>query len=303
MFRFFKKSSFTGRAVRRVILYFVAVIFVFCVLLLNYSISSIDKKNISVLVDIPTGSSFLEVTEILNKAGLIKHRVFFYSLAVIKRARRHICAGEYEINTLLTPSAMIEKLIRGEVKEYKILIPEDFSIQEIVARLDKDKLINKEIFFELARDKDFLESLNIKAQSIEGYLFPDTYYLTRSMNTRQIMKKMVNNFWEKVTPEMIKRAGELRFNTNQLVTFASIVGKESGNNAEKPIISAVFYNRLKKRMPLQSDPTAVYNLDNFEGKILRSHLRRRSPYNTYVIRGLPPGPIANPGLDIIEGGA
>ena len=296
MFRFFKKSSLTGRIVRRVILYFVAVIFVFCVLLLNYSISSIDKKNINVLVDIPTGSSFLEVTEILNKSGLIKHRVFFYSLAVIKRARRHICAGEYEINILLTPAAMIDKLIRGEVKEHIVLIPEDFSVQEIAARLDSEKLINKEIFFELAKDKDFLESLNIKAGSIEGYLFPDTYYFNRSMNTRQIMKKMVNNFWEKVTPEMIKRAGELKFNINQLITFASIIGKESGNDAEKPMISAVFYNRLRKRMPLQSDPTAVYDLDNFEGKILRSHLRRKSPYNTYVVRGLPPGPIANPGV-------
>jgi len=300
LFSFFKKSSLTGRIVHRVILYFVAVIFVFCVLLLNYSISSIDKKNINVLVDIPTGSSFLEVTEILNKSGLIKHRVFFYSLAVIKRARRHICAGEYEINTLLTPAAMIDKLIRGEVKEHIVLIPEDFSMQEIAARLDSEKLINKEIFFELAKDKDFLESLNIKAGSIEGYLFPDTYYFNRSMNTRQIMKKMVNNFWEKVTPEMIKRAGDLGFNTHQFVTFASIIGKESGDDAEKTMISAVFYNRLKKKIRLQSDPTAVYDLENFDGKVLRSHLKRKSPYNTYIIKGLPPGPIANPGMTSLK---
>ena len=219
LFSFFKKSSFTGRTIRRVILYFIAVFFVFCVFLLNYSISSIDKKNINVLVDIPTGSSFLEVTEKLNQAGLIKNRIFFYSLAMIKKARRRICAGEYEINTLLTPSMMIDKLIRGEVKEHIILIPEDFSMQEIVARLDNEKLINKEIFFELARDKDFLKSLNIKAESIEGYLFPDTYYFNRSMNTRQIMKKMVDRFWEKVTPEMIKKAQELGFNTHQFITI------------------------------------------------------------------------------------
>ena len=158
------------------------------------------------------------------------------------------------------------------------------------------KLIDKEDFFELARDEEFLESLNIKAESIEGYLFPDTYYFNRSMSTRQIMKIMVDQFWKKVTPEMIKRAEELGFNTHQFVTFASIIGKESGNDAEKPMISAVFHNRIKKKMRLQSDPTAVYDLENFEGKVLRSHLRRNSPYNTYIIKGLPPGPIANPGL-------
>jgi UPF0755 protein len=300
LFRFFKKSSFTGRTVPRVILYFIAAIFVFCALLLNYSISSIDKKNINVLVDIPTGSSFFEVTEKLNQAGLIKYRIFFYSLAMIKNARRHICAGEYEINTLLTPVAMIDKLMRGEVKEHKILIPEDFSMQEIFARLDSEKLINKEIFFELARDKDFLRSLNINAESIEGYLFPDTYYFNRSMNTRQIIKRMVDRFWEKVTPGMIKRAQELGFNTHQFVTIASIIGKESGDNAEKPFIAAVFRNRLKKKMRLQSDPTAVYDMDSFDGKVLRSYLRRNSPYNTYLIRGLPPGPIANPGLTSLQ---
>jgi UPF0755 protein len=300
LFDFFKKSSSAGKVVRRAILYFVAGFFIFCVLLLNYSISSIDRKNVNVPVDIPTGSSFFEATEKLSEAGLVKNRIFFYCLATIKNARKHICAGEYEINTLQTPLAMINKLIRGEVKEHKVLIPEDFSMQEIIARLDSEKLINKEIFIELARDKEFLESLKINADSIEGYLFPDTYYFNRSMNTRQIMKKMVSRFWEKVTPDMIKRAQGLGFNIHQFVTFASIIGKESGNDAEKPFISAVFRNRLQKKMRLQSDPTAVYDLDSFNGKVLRSHLRRNSPYNTYVIRGLPPGPIANPGVASLQ---
>jgi UPF0755 protein len=190
--------------------------------------------------------------------------------------------------------------LHGEIKIHEVIIREDLSLREIAAILDKEKLINKEDFFELASDEDFLESLNIKADSIEGYLFPETYFLDRSMSTRQIMKIMVSQFWKKVTPEMIKRAGELGFNTHQFVTFASIIGKESGDDAEKPVISAVFRNRLKKRMPLQSDPTAVYDLENFEGKILRSHLKRKSLYNTYIIRGLPPGPIANPGLTSLK---
>jgi UPF0755 protein len=298
-FKFFKMPLFTSKVSRYVILFF-AVVVLFCVLLVNYSTNSIDNKNMTILVDIPTGSSFLKVTEILNQAGLVKYRVFFYSLSIMKRATRSIRAGEYEFNTSLTPAAMIDKLLRGEIKNYKVIIPEDLSMQEIAARLEEFRLIDKELFFELASDEDFLESLNIKANSIEGYLFPETYFFDRSMSTRQIMKIMVSQFWKKVTPEMIKRAGELGLNTHQFVTFASIIGKESGDDAEKPMISAVFHNRLRKKMRLQSDPTAVFVLFNFEGKVLRSHLRRNSLYNTYIIKDLPPGPIANPGLTSLK---
>jgi len=142
--------------------------------------------------------------------------------------------------------------------------------------------------------------LNIEAESIEGYLFPDTYHFNRSMNTRRIMNKMVDTFWQKMTPSMIRRANQMGLSVHKLVTMASIIGKESGSALEKPSVAAVFYNRLKRGMPLQSDPTAVYDMDDFEGKIFRSHLKRNSPYNTYRIKGLPPGPIANPGLDSLK---
>ena len=296
---FLKMSFFKNRISRTVVISFAAIA-LFFVLLINYSTSSIDKRNANVIVDIPTGSSFLKVTEILNQAGLVKNRVFFYSLAIMKRAVRSIRAGEYEFNTSLTPAAIINKLLHGEIKIHKVVIREDLSMREIAAVLDKEKLINKEIFFELATDEEFLESLGVEADSIEGYLFPDTYFLDRSMSTRQIMKIMVNQFWEKITPEMIKRARNMKLDVHQLVTFASIIGKETGDDAEKSMISAVFHNRLKKKMRLQSDPTSVYDLNNFEGKILRSHLKRKSPYNTYVTRGLPPGPIANPGLSSLK---
>jgi UPF0755 protein len=284
-----------------VLLILAAVAIVYFALLINYSASAIDsKKNATLTVDIPTGSGFLKITEILNDAGLIKSRILFYSLALTKRAMRSIRAGEYEFNSAMTPSMMIDRLLRGEIKTYRVTIPEDFSVKEIAARLMEYKLIDEEDFFSLADDEDFLNSLGIKTESIEGYLFPDTYLLDRSMSTRQIMKLMVNRFWKKVTPEMIKRAEEIGFNLNELITLSSIIGKESGANSEKTNISAVFHNRLRKKMRLQSDPTAVYDLDKFKGKVLKSHLRRNSPYNTYVITGLPPGPIANPGIDSIK---
>ena len=299
-FLFLKKYLSFNKIIRRGLLIIAAGLLIFGLLFLNYSFSPIDRHNLTVVVNIPTGSSFLESVEILNKAGLMKNRFFFLSLATLKKAGRHIRAGEYEFNTMITPWTMINKLVRGEIKQYRVPIPEDLSVQDIAEILDKDKLINKDIFFQLARDREFLASLNIQADSIEGYLFPETYFFNRSMNTRLIMQKMVDTFWQNVTPKMIKKANDIGMNVHQLVTFASMIGKESGDNAEKPLIAAVFKNRLKKGMRLQSDPTAVYDIQQFEGKILRSHLRRSSPYNTYLIKGLPPGPIANPGLDSIK---
>jgi len=268
----------------------------FFALLMNYSFTPIDNKDEYVVIDIPAEANFADITKILAHAGLIKNRFFFYSLVIIKKAKNNIKSGEYEINKQITPWVMINKLMQGEKKIYIVLIPEDLSVREIATRLDDLKLINKQEFLKLSKDKKFLESLKIKADSIEGYLFPDTYLLNRSMSTSEIMIAMVNNFWNKVTPEMIKRANELGFNIHQVVTLASIIGKESDINAKKPFISAKFHNRLKRGMRLQSSPTSVYDLDNFNGKILLSYLKRKSPYNTYVINGLPPGPIANPGL-------
>ncbi len=283
-----------------VVLSLVVVIVIYFAVLISYSTTPIDKKNTTVIVDIPNGSSFLKLTEILHDAGMIKSRVLFYGLAISRQALSSIRAGEYEFNTSMTPSAVISKLLRGEIKTYRVTIPEDYSLKEIAARLMEYKLIDEESFFELAEDKEFLESVGIRASSVEGYLFPETYYFDRSMSTRQIMRIMVNQFWKKVTPAMLDRAAQMGFSVQQYITLASIIGKESGNNDEKPQISAVFHNRLKKNMRLQSDPTAVYDLDNFAGSVKRSHLKRNSPYNTYIITGLPPGPIANPGLDSLK---
>jgi len=271
---------------------------VFGAWLFIYAETPIDAtQNTTVLVDIPTGTSFVKVAKILGDVGLIKHRFLFYGLVGIKGSARLIRAGEYEFNTSLSPSELIDKLLHGDIKFHRVTIREDYSLKEIAAHLKEYKLIDETVFFQLAQDREFLLSLGVSGSSLEGYLFPDTYFLNRSISTRQILRTMVERFWSKITPEMINEAAKRGLNVHQFVTFASIVGKESGNTAEKPIIAAVFFNRLKKGMPLQSDPTAVYDLKDFNGKILRSHLKRESPYNTYVIRGLPPGPIANPGLD------
>jgi len=165
----------------------------FSALLLNYSNSPIDHKNSTVLVNIPVGTSLSKVVKILNQADLVKHPVLFYSLIIMKRAGSSIHAGEYEFSTSLTPSELIDKLSLGDMRFYYVTIPEGLSIQEIAAHLSAFNLINKEEFLELAKDKAFLESMNIKADSLEDYLFPDTYKVSPSMTTRQIMRMMVDH--------------------------------------------------------------------------------------------------------------
>jgi UPF0755 protein len=170
-----------------------AFIIGFSALLLNYTNSPIDNKNATVLVNIHTGTSLSEVVKILNQADLIKHPVLFYGLITINGATRSIRAGEYEFSTSLTPSELIDKLSLGDMRYYYVTIGEGLSVKEIATHLSAFNLINKEEFLELAKDKYFLESMNIKAESIEGYLFPDTYKVSRTMTTRQIMRMMVDH--------------------------------------------------------------------------------------------------------------
>jgi len=269
----------------------------------RYATSPVNHLSAARIVDIPKGSGFFRITETLNEAGLVENRPFFWLLALGKQATGHIRAGEYEFVGSMSPGEILDKLVRGEIKDYQVTLPEDLTVNDVAIRLLADKLINEKEFMALATDKLFLASLDIEGDSIEGYLYPNTYLFDRSMTTREVIRILVRQFWKKITPEMRKRAEEIGLSLNEWVTLASIIGKESGNKEEKPLISAVFHNRLKLGMKLQSDPTAVYHLER-EGNpvktVLRSHLKKDTPYNTYIINGLPPGPIANPGTDSLR---
>jgi UPF0755 protein len=269
----------------------------------HYAVSPVNDLTGTKKVDIPKGSGFFRITEILNDAGLVGNRPFFWALALVKKANRQIRAGEYELTGAMSPSVILDKLVRGVIKDYQVTLPEDITVNEVVQKLSAFKLINEKEFAKLATDRSFLDSLYIEADSIEGYLYPDTYRLDRSMTTREILRILVGKFWKEVTPEMRKRAKEIGLTQTQWVTLASIIGKYSGNTEEKAIISAVFHNRLKQGMKLQSDPTAIYGLER-NGKHVkydRKYYRKSDkPYNTYRIIGLPPGPIANPSIDSLR---
>jgi len=267
---------------------------------LHYAINPVDNLNRTAIVNIPKGTGFLHTVAILEKEGLIKNKYLFSMLAILKNAQAHIKAGEYELATSLSPMDIIDKLVRGDIISYLVPIPEDFTVNEIAARLASYNLVEENAFLSLSSDATFLASLGIEGRHAEGYLYPDTYRFDKSMSAKDIMRMMVTRFSKMFTPDMQKRAAEIGMTIPQVITLASLIGKESGYKEEKPLISAVFHNRLKKRMKLQCDPTAVYDLKNFSGSITKKHLMRCTPYNTYQISGLPPGPIANPAIDSLQ---
>lgn len=269
----------------------------------RYATTPVSDTAIARTVFIPKGSGFFRITEILDNADLVRNRPFFWLLALGKNAARQIRAGEYEFSGAMSPWTILDKLVRGEIKIYKVTLPEDITVYDVAKRLSAHKLVNEKEFMALTTDRSFLASLGIEADSIEGYLYPNTYRFDRSMTIKEIVRILAAQFWREVTPEMRKRAQEIGLTIPQWVTLASIIGKESGNSAEKPLISAVFHNRLERGMKLQSDPTAIYSLRQEGGPVktvLFKHLKSDTPHNTYRISGLPPGPIANPGIDSLK---
>lgn len=285
-------------AAKIIIAMFVFFFFMIGVLLF-YALTPIDTRESLVTVEIPRGTRFTQSVDILEKVGLVRNKFLFYVLAVSKNAHGHIRAGEYEFSTSMSPMEIINKLVKGEIKAYKVTIPEDFTLKEIADRLESLKLTDKKSFMAAAHDARFLSYLGIESTSVEGYLYPDTYIFDRTMSTKDIIKTMVHQFWKMFTPEMRARAKELNMTIHEVVTLASLIGKETGFSEEKPLISAVFHNRLKKNMKLQCDPTALYNVESFDGNV-KKYLRKKTPYNTYVVNGLPPGPIANPAIDSLR---
>lgn len=278
----------------------VFVLLVLLIICMIYAKSPINDRDLTSIIDIPKGAGFLQIVDILDREGMVKNKFLFSVLALSKGIAGHIKAGEYELANSMTPAEIIEKIVKGNIKAYRVTIPEDFTLKQIAERLAAEKLVEEKIFISVTTDPKFLASLRIETPSAEGYLYPDTYYFNRAMTTREIVKMMVSQFWEEVTPEMLKKAKELHLSTTEFITLASIIGKETGYKEEKTLVSAVFHNRLKKGIPLQSDPTAIYDLKQYSHTVKRRQLDHDSPYNTYKIKGLPPGPIANPGIDSLR---
>ena len=210
-------------------------------------------------------------------------------------ADRSIIPGEYEFTGGMAPVDVLDKITKGEIVQYAVTIPEGYSIEQIADILQEKGLVNKDEFIQLTQDTNFLAKLNFQADDLEGYLFPDTYHFTQQVEPEVMVKIMLEQFKQVWTEKLQARAVELDMSVHQIMTLASVIEKETGDPQERGLISGVFHNRLRKKIPLQSDPTVIYGLTHFDGNLSKEDLTVDSPYNTYRFRGLPPGPIASPG--------
>ena len=266
----------------------------------NYIHSPASSTPREMIFPIPKGASFKTTLARLEKSDLVGNAFYFDLLARAKGKRGSLKAGEYALDTGMTPLHILEMITEGKCLQLTLTVPEGFNMVEIARRAQELGVGAADEFLRIARDPKVLDRHAVKADSLEGYLFPDTYQFAKGSGLDVVVDMMAGNFVKKVRTEEISREIEgSGFSFHEILTLASLIEKETALVEEKELISAVFHNRLKKKMLLQCDPTVIYALKDFDGNIRKKDLQTDSPYNTYRYRGLPPGPIANPGLGSI----
>ncbi len=246
-------------------------------------------------VEIPQGASFRSVVDLLYQENLITNRLYFNLLARWAGNDKKIKSGEYALHTAMRPMEILDALVAGRVLVYEVVIPEGVTSRQVGKILEEAGFTTADEFFSLTRDLDLIASLGIEGTSLEGYLFPETYKFARRVSASEIIRQMVSQFRVVYEESFHYRAAEMGMTEREVIILASIIEKETAAAQERGLISAVFHNRLKQKMPLQSDPTVIFGLENFTGNLTRKDLETPSPYNTYLNKGFPLGPIANPG--------
>lgn len=243
-------------------------------------------------VEIPAGSSAVHIGKLLETAGVVRTRYAFDLVRSVKRGK--LKAGEYRFDHPVTPIEAYDRIAHGDVFTIAVTIPEGANIFDIASRLEEAGFGPRDQFLnEATRQTGLVADLDPRARSLEGYLFPDTYHFGRKTTPEQIAVAMVKRFRQAASQVGLKE------NVHEVVTIASLVERETAVDAERPLVASVFHNRLNQSMPLMTDPSVIYGLELqnlWRGTIYASDLKRDTPYNTYVHAGLPPGPVANPGI-------
>ncbi len=268
--------------------------------LLIYTGKPADTESVERIVILKPGQKFSTFSKHLYEIGVIDHPAKFKLFARIKGYDTRIKAGEYLLSSTMTPRKIFEIIVSGKVRLHRLTIPEGYNLWQIARIVTEAGFGTEADFIKAATNADLVRAAKIDAETFEGYLFPETYYFPKDVTPEQIISAMVKRFWSLFKPEWKNQAETLGFTIHEVVTLASMIEKETGVAAERPIISSVFHNRLKRRMRLESDPTVIYGIKDFDGNITRRHLAKPTPYNTYTIKGLPPGPISNSGIKAIE---
>jgi UPF0755 protein len=259
----------------------------------------VSARSYPVRIFIPERSTLRATAELLAAEKLISHQRLFSLWARITKADRKIQSGEYLFTAALTPLDLLRILIRGETLRYTITVTEGMTFKQVVALLVAKGLGAEEQFFCLDADPLFLAHWGLPPQGVEGYLYPATYQFSPHTAPEDILGHMIGRFYAAVDPAIYRQIEASGLSFHQIVTLASLIEKETAAAPERNLVSAVFHNRLRQGMPLQCDSSVIYGIPEFDGNLTRQHLMTPSPYNTYLLRGLPRGPIANPSSESI----
>ena len=265
---------------------------------LNYSIPVIGPVPAEVRVE--SGDSLASVTRKLREQKVITNGWFFALWARVRGAEKRIHQGLYRFDSGVAPREVLERLITGKGVFLSVTVPEGLTVKEIAVLLGKMQIADKEKFLTEAANPRLLANFGLQDKGLEGYLFPSTYHFTPATAEKDIIITMVEQFRKVSQPVLAQRPSSMRLTSHEILTLASIIEKETGVHEERALVSAVFHNRIKQQMPLQSDPTVIYGIKDFNGNLTRKDLQDANPYNTYRIAALPPGPICNPSVASIK---
>jgi UPF0755 protein len=261
----------------------------------RWALAPRDAAAGEVVFTVAPGQSLAAVAAGLEREGLVRDARAVVWLARWRQQAEQLHTGEFALSAAMSPAEILEKIVSGRVVTHEVVLPEGITLEQIAERLAGAGIVAREAFLAEARSPATAAALGVEGETLEGYLFPETYRLPRGLSAREVARVLVDQFlrvWREIEPRAARRG----FSMREVVTLASIVEKETGAPEERPLIASVFLNRLRRGMRLETDPTVIYGIEGFDGNLRRSDLEDAgNPYNTYRIRGLPPGPIASPG--------
>jgi len=258
----------------------------------------VSSRRIEVKVE--PGVTMSAVERMLEEKGLLRHPAVFRFMAKLTGRERDLKAGRYLFDGSESAADILRKLSRGEVSYKRVVIPEGLMVKEVAGIVSAELGVDSLAFYELAFDSTIVSTLGLNAPSLEGYLFPDTYLFEWPVGEMDVLARMVRRFMEVYKRYIKAKADSLGMSMNEVVTLGSIIQAEAQYDSEMPRISAVYHNRLKLGWRLEADPTVAYALGGARRPLSYRDLRIDSPYNTYRRKGLPPGPICNPGLNALR---
>ena len=249
--------------------------------------------------DVPTGSSSQTIAKRLVAEKLIRSEHAFRLLVRYRGTGRHLQAGTYVLRRNMALWDVLNEFEKGQVTLIRWTVPEGLTVSTIAELWKTSGLGTTQAFQEASESPRLLERYGLADKTVEGYLFPNTYKLAKGTSAEKVVEMMLDEFKQRWTDSFDEEARNLGRTRHEIVTLASIIEKEAQSKSERPRISSVFHNRLRRKWRLQADPTVLYALGNPERLLTKGDLSVDSPYNTYMHKGLPPGPIANPGIDSI----